>query len=83
MDPKEWTHPLQEAQDEYAAAMQDAVRAVEELVRQGRQDRAAGLAVGVDLGTSAAFLFALGDQNYRDATRVIRGCIDIAFREDD
>ena len=81
MDPMK--HPLQEAQDEYAAAMQDAVRACEELTRQGREDRVAGLVVGVDLGTSAAFLFALGDQNYRDATAVIRGCIANAFREED
>ena len=81
MDPLK--HPMQTAQDEYAAAMADAVRAVEELVRQGRDDRAAGLACGVDLGVSAAFLFALGDENYRDAVNVIRAGIAHAFREDD
>ncbi len=72
-----------DAKAEYQLAMEDAVRAVEELHSQGREDRAAGLAVGVDLGTSAAFLFALDDRNYRDATAVIRGCIANALREGD
>jgi hypothetical protein len=70
-------------QERFKDAMEDAVMAVEELVKDGREDRAAGLAVGIDLGVSAAFLFSLSSRDYENATRVIRAGIAHAFREDD
>lgn len=67
--------------EEYIEAMRDVVETAERLQGEGRDDRAAGLAVAVDLGTSAAFLFDLSQLAYTNATKLCRQAIAVATRE--
>lgn len=71
---------LTPAQERFRAAMLDAKAAHDQLMSEGREDRAAGLEVGVDIGTSAAFLFMVNDRAYDDAANIVREAIAQATR---
>jgi hypothetical protein len=66
----------------YTAACVDTASTVDRLKAEGRHDRATGLAVAADIGTSAAFMFSTSDKAFEDATRVLREAIAHAEREE-
>jgi hypothetical protein len=70
------------AQVRYRDAMIAANETAQLLNEQGRTDRLAGLAVGVDLCTSAAFLFSLTDQDYDNAATSVRASIAHALADE-
>lgn len=71
------------AQKRLHAAMMDAVNVAIELKDAGREDRVAGLAVGIDLGVSACFLFSVTERDYDQATKMVRQAITHATREEE
>ena len=57
--------------------------AAELLLAAGRTDRAVGVAVAVNIGTGAAFLYDRSDGAYDTATLEIRQAIARATREEE